>query len=46
MKVVVQGEVPDHSHLPPNIQSFCRDCLKPKEDRIRMKAVLKALFQC
>ena len=46
VKVVIEGEVPDHSHLHPSIRSICHECLKPKEHRSRMTTVLKALFQC
>ena len=43
VKVVIEGKVPDHSHLHPSIRSICHECLKPKEDRSRMTTVL---FQC
>ena len=44
VKVVINSKYPDYSQLPSSIQSICKICLKPKNERSNITDVLKALL--
>ena len=40
VKVAVEGQVPEYSHLPKNVQPLCSMCLQLKEKRASAKVLL------
>ena len=44
VKVAVEGQVPDASHLPPGVQGICGRCLRNKDERAGIGVILKALL--
>ena len=45
VKVVMEGEVPKYSHLPPYTHSICSMCLQVKDRRATAREVLHAILK-